>query len=68
MDYALIKNGKIINVIVADEAFIEEYKKNSDWDFILQVDHEVKPTPWIGWSYIDGIYSTPIEESNNEEI
>lgn len=51
MKYACIKSGQIVNVIVADEAFI-----NAATDFTSQYDSVVSlagliPEPGINWSY-----------------
>lgn len=59
MDYALIKNTKVENTIVADQAFIDSIA--SEWDFIEPLD-----TLWeqglgvgIGWTYVDGQFIPP---------
>ena len=43
MNYALIEDGKVVNVVVADESFASEHG-------LIQIPDNAG----IGWSYIDG--------------
>ena len=54
MDYALIKNGTVQNVIVADESFIDLIR--SEWDHIAPV----KDGAGIGWGW-NGDFVAPPE-------
>lgn len=56
MNYALIKNGVVESVIVADEEFV---KALSDYDYIISVDDFETPIG-TGWSYINGVFTAPI--------
>lgn len=51
MDYALIKNGKVVNVIVADQEFIDSIQ--SEYDHIEAIDTiwEQQQGVWIDWSW-----------------
>lgn len=59
MIYALIKNGKVRNVIEADPAFIVEIEK--DWDAAPRVDN-LEERPSIGWDFIDGAFTNPMKQ------
>lgn len=54
--FALIKNGLIENVIVAEQAFADQMKPK--FDHVIRVD-ELDPLPGIGWSYADGAFTPP---------
>lgn len=47
-NYALIKNGKVKNIILADAEFLPHIQ--SEWDYIVNVE-ELSPRPSIGWDY-----------------
>ena len=53
MDYALIKNGTVQNVIVADQAFADSIA--SEWDAVVPSEGV-----GIGWTYADGVFTAPI--------
>lgn len=59
MQYALIKNKKVENVIVADQAFIALI--SAEWDHIEPL--ETLDEQWlgvgIGWTYIDRQFQPP---------
>ena len=59
MDYALIKNTVVENVIVADQAFIDSIA--SEWDHIEPLDtlHEQGLGVGIGWTYVNGEFFPP---------
>ena len=59
MIYALINNGFVENVIVADSSFISLI--NSNWQHCVQID-SADPMPAIGWSYDGSNFSPPVEE------
>lgn len=56
MKYALIKDNKIQNVIVADEDFLKHIEKN--WEHIIAID-DFKPMPWLDWNYENKIFTSP---------
>lgn len=63
MNYAAVEDGKVVNVIVADELFASE-------NGLIQIPDGVG----IGWSYIDGQFiderpsSEPIAPPAKEEL
>jgi len=59
MDYVLIKNGKVENVIVADEDFIA--KISGDYDHIEPMDTVLEKSlgVGVGWTYADGVFTAP---------
>lgn len=57
MIFALIKNGIIMNCIVADQGFIDLI--SSQWDYCIRID-EIDPRPGINWTY-DGENFNPPE-------
>lgn len=46
--YALIKQGFVRNVIVADDAFCKQIQ--SEWDYVVRID-ELNPPPQMGWRF-----------------
>lgn len=56
MIYALIKNGVVINCIVADETFAAHIRPQ--YDFVIRVD-ELDPQPGIGWLYDGDEFTAP---------
>lgn len=50
--YACIKDGKVENIILADEEFIEGYRNSRahEWDRLVRYDHLIEQ-PHIGWDY-----------------
>lgn len=56
MQYALIKNGIVENIIVADDDFIQTL---TGYDEILEVS-DISEQPVIGDTYIDQVFSRPI--------
>ena len=58
MDYALIKSGKVENIIVADAAFIESI--SGEWDHI---EHVTEGIPvGVGWGWAGGVFTAPEPE------
>ncbi len=51
--YALIENGTVVNVIVADDEFVSTHHPSA-----IRVDALI-PTPGIGWTYADGGFQAP---------
>ena len=49
MEYAEIKNGVVVNVVVADESFATKQ------GFIL-----LASEAGIGWTYVDGVFFAPV--------
>ena len=52
--YAIIENGIVVNVIIADA------------DYVAQNGLIACPTAGPGWGYMDGIFTAPIEQSISE--
>jgi hypothetical protein len=52
--YAQIEDGKIVNVILADAAFIALLPPSEIWE-------EVLGEGAIGWDYADGVFTAPPE-------
>jgi len=62
MRFACIRNGKIENVIVAEEDFIPKLREfQPHWEAVVRVD-ALKPEPGIGWTYKDGGFQAPLPE------
>lgn len=61
MYYALIKNSKVENVIVADDSFIELIK--ADWDEIIKVENYETSGVGPGTAYIDSKFMVSKPES-----
>ena len=59
MEYALIKNGKVENVIVADEAFIAA--STPEWDHIERIDTPAEQAlgVGIGWGWDGANFVAP---------
>jgi hypothetical protein len=56
MDFALIKNNVVINIIVADQNFIDLI--SNQYDACVRVDNlEVRPS--INWIYENGQFQDP---------
>jgi hypothetical protein len=53
-EVALIKSEAVINVIIADDSFIEHI--SAEYDAVIDVTG-MSPRPGIGWSYIEGQFS-----------
>jgi hypothetical protein len=51
MEYAEIKDGVVVNVILADENFALEHG-------LIQLQNNAG----IGWTYADGVFTAPIKE------
>jgi hypothetical protein len=63
MNYALIRNGIVENVIVADAAFIEVI--SNDWDDIV----DITDTEYgVGWTYDGEEFAAPVVEAVVEEL
>jgi hypothetical protein len=60
--YAIIEGTKVINTIIADEDFIQQYYPDN------AVDISDKLTVCMGYDYIDGEFSLPVVEIIEEEI
>ena len=48
MNYAIIENGIVVNVAISESAL--EY----NWVLIPE-----GSSAWIGWRYVDGVFSAP---------
>lgn len=57
MIYALVKNGLVVNTIVADPDFISHIK--DQYDHCIQVSDD-PGNPSIGWSYDGSSFSPPM--------
>lgn len=58
MEYAVVENGIVTNIIVASE----DYVHASDGEAILSNEAQ------IGWHYKDGVFSPPIVEENTKHL
>ncbi|ACS51168.1 hypothetical protein [Bartonella grahamii] len=58
MEYAVVENGVVTNIIVASE------------DYIHALDGEAIPSSeaQIGWTYKDGVFSPPIVDENTKQL
>ena len=59
MNFAIIENNKVINVILADSKEIAEQVTG------LQA-VETTGKPWIGWTWDGSNFIAPVEETPNE--
>lgn len=59
MQYALIKNSIVENVIIAEPDFIAEFQHNYDHIEPLDTLHEQSLHVGIGWVYKDGEFNPP---------
>lgn len=55
--YALIKDGIVANVIIADAAFVDDIAHL--WDAVVAVQPD---TCSVGWTYVNGIFTAPFVE------
>lgn len=60
MQYALIKNGEVVNTVVADQSFINSI--SSEYDHVEPLDTllEQNLSIGIGWSYSNGTFAAPV--------
>lgn len=66
-NYAVIKNGVVINTIIADTQEIAE-KVSMDiysTDLCIEIEH-VPGAPGIGWTYDGAEFTAPVVEESNE--
>jgi hypothetical protein len=59
MIFALIKDNKVVNVIVSQPDFISQIE--SSYDACVRID-ELEVSPAIGWDYVDSVFINPNEE------
>jgi len=59
MVFALIQNGLVENVIVADANFISGI--SGQWQYCVRID-QLDPVPGIGWTYDGANFAPPVEE------
>lgn len=59
MNYALVKNGKVENIIIADADFVAAIA--ADWDHIEPIDTpgEQEMPIGMGWTYVNGVFAPP---------
>lgn len=57
MQYALIKNTLVQNVIEADQVFADSIAP--EWDAVVSIEG-MTPAPGIGWSYEAGAFTAPV--------
>jgi len=50
--YNLIKDGKVVNTIVADNAFVKKLTESGEYDSVEEVVHEPAPSGPLIW-YVD---------------
>lgn len=58
MVFCLIKDGVVVNAIVADQSFVDLIK--SQYDFVIQTD-DLDPQPGVNWLYDGEEFSPPAE-------
>lgn len=58
MIWALIKNGKVENTIIADQDFIDRI--SSQWDQCIRID-EMERMPGVGWDHDGSSFVFPIQ-------
>lgn len=51
-NYAIVKDDKVINVIVADSKEIAEQLTECE---VVETEGE----PWLGWTRVDGVWKDP---------
>ncbi|GAA5101239.1 hypothetical protein [Bartonella acomydis] len=58
MEYAVVENGVVTNIIVASK------------DYVHAFDGEAIPSSeaQIGWTYKDGVFSPPVVDENKEQF
>lgn len=56
MEFALIKDGKVVNVIVADQAFADSIAH--EWDAVV-----ASTGAGIGWTYDGTTFHPPVVEA-----
>lgn len=61
MQYALIKNSIVENVIIAEPEFIESFQHDYDHVEPLDTLHEQSLNVGIGWSYVEGEFNPPVQ-------
>lgn len=65
MNYKILKDGEVINTIVADESFVAEYCAENGYTFEKIVDNTPeKPasTPTSVWDELDAAYAAGYQE------
>lgn len=62
-EVALIKFDSVLNVIIADDSFIEHI--SNEYDHVIDVTG-MSPRPGLGWSYVDGEFFVPGQYENGE--
>jgi hypothetical protein len=65
MQYALIKNTIVQNIIEADQGFADSIA--TEWDAVVSIEG-VTPAPGIGWSYEAGVFTAPVAPPAPEPI
>lgn len=58
--FALIKDGLVSGVIVADQEFIDQTPpQNLDADFVVDVNYELRPGPGCSYNSQTGVFTPP---------
>lgn len=57
MEFALINNSLVENVIEADQAFADSIAP--DWEAVVNITN-ANPMPGIGWGYSGGAFTAPV--------
>lgn len=57
MRYALVRNNTIVNIIEADQAFIDQIAPQ--WQHIEPLDQDYEQPADIGWACINGVIQVP---------
>lgn len=62
--YALIKEGTVENIIVADEDFIKVIEEQYEGVVHLNPFYEALIFPSLGWKYSNGEFTNPASSEN----
>jgi len=57
MNFALIENNLVANVVEADQAWADSVA--ADWQAVVNITDMI-PQPGIGWSYANGVFTAPV--------
>ena len=65
MIFALVKDGVVVNVIVAEQDFADAIAPN--YDAVVEVDYEDPKAPSIDWKYVEKEFSPPDPKEKTDE-
>ncbi|EJF74819.1 hypothetical protein MCO_01897 [Bartonella sp. DB5-6] len=58
MEYAVVENGVVTNIIIASEDYVHGF----DGEAISSSEAQ------IGWTYKDGVFSPPVVDENTKQL